>query len=97
MSRKAMQDFTFSEGTRVGKGELLSVASRPVHFDPDVYPRTSEFDGWRFVKHSQDESGEVSGLSLESQFVNIGLDFLPFGVGRHAWYVPRSHRRLSLR
>jgi len=51
----------------------------------------------QFVRSSQEESGEVSGHSLESQFMTIRLDFLPFGIGRHAWYAPRSHRRLSLR
>jgi len=88
VSRKVVEEFTFSDGSRVSKGVLLSAASRPLHFDPDVYPRADEFDGWRFVKNSHDEASEVNILSAGKRFADVGLDFLSFGIGRHAWYVP---------
>jgi len=83
-----MEDFTFSDGSRVSKGVLLSAASRPLHLDPDVYPRADEFDGWRFVQNNHDEANGVDRQSSGSRFVDVGFDFLQFGIGRHAWYVP---------
>ncbi|KAH7096696.1 cytochrome P450 [Auriculariales sp. MPI-PUGE-AT-0066] len=83
MTRKAMQDFTFSDGTHLRKGDMLSVASRPVHLDDSVYPSAATFDGFRFFNQRTSASGDGE-VTMEDQLVNIGPGFLSFGIGRHA-------------
>ncbi len=45
-------------------------------WDPAVYPSPDQFDGYRFLRKSQE--GDKS-----SQFVQSGPDFYVFGGGRH--------------
>lgn len=79
--RKAMKDFTFSDGTFIPKGTLVSATSRAVHFDGENYDNPDAFDPWRFAKMKIDETSD----SLRNQFVNTHPDFLTFGMGKHAW------------
>ncbi|EJD49202.1 cytochrome P450 [Auricularia subglabra TFB-10046 SS5] len=80
MSRKAMQDFTFSDGTAVKKGQTVSVASRPTHWDASIYPNPDEFVGFRFF----DEHENEDDMALPNRLVSTSFDFLTFGTGRHA-------------
>ncbi|EJD49253.1 cytochrome P450 [Auricularia subglabra TFB-10046 SS5] len=80
MDRKAMQDFTFFDGTAVKKGQTVSVASRPTHFDDSIYPDAATFHGFRFC----DDGSEDSDLHLPQRLVSTSTDFLSFGTGRHA-------------
>ncbi|KAJ3559201.1 hypothetical protein NM688_g483 [Phlebia brevispora] len=79
MSRMALQDYTFSDGTFVPKGSMVSVAARPVHMDDEFYENAEVFDPWRFA-NMRDEDGE----GTKHQLVNTGPEFIPFGHGRHA-------------
>lgn len=82
MSRKALQDFSFSDGTQIKKGQLLAVASRGTHRDAAIYPKPDEFDGFRFFDENE---GEADELSLPNRLVSTSFEFLTFGTGRHAW------------
>ncbi|EJD49225.1 cytochrome P450 [Auricularia subglabra TFB-10046 SS5] len=81
MTRLAMKDFTFSDGTQVKKGQMVSVASRPTHYDGAIYPEPEKFDGFRFYNEWEEKEDE---LSLPNRLVSTSFDFLTFGTGRHA-------------
>lgn len=77
-----MKDFTFSDGTRIPKGSVLSVASLARHRDDEVYLDGSTFDGFRFS-----DIREEDGEGTKHQMVATSTEFLSFGHGRHAWCV----------
>ncbi|KAF9225192.1 cytochrome P450 [Gyrodon lividus] len=79
MTRKAMKDFTFSDGTVVPKGATVSVAARPTHLDNENYDNADMFDPFRFANIRDDE-----GEGTKHQFVSTNLEYLAFGHGRHA-------------
>ncbi|OBZ73117.1 Ent-kaurene oxidase [Grifola frondosa] len=77
ISRKAMQDFTFSDGTVIPAGTLVSTASLATHLDESVYADAKKFKPWRFVSAHDDEGGS-------HQLVSTSTEYTPFGHGRHA-------------
>ncbi|TFK68396.1 cytochrome P450 [Pluteus cervinus] len=79
VTRRAMRDFTFSDGTTVPKGAYVFVASRATHLDEVNYPNPHEFQGFRFSDMREDE-----GESTKHQTVALGLDWVIFGGGKHA-------------
>lgn len=82
ISRTALKNFTFSDGTKVTKGMMISAASTPRHLDDEVYPNPETFDGFRFSKIREQE-----GRSTTNQLVATNPDYIAFGHGSHAWYV----------
>jgi cytochrome P450 len=82
MSRLALQDFTFSDGTFIPKGTLISVAAGPIHAENDIYPNAGAFDPFRFSNMRADE-----GESVKHHLVTTQPDYIPFGHGRHAWFA----------
>ncbi|KAH8103118.1 cytochrome P450 [Cristinia sonorae] len=80
LTRIAVKDFTFSDGTFIPKGTMVSACSRAIHFDEEHYENADAFDPWRYIRPNT--SGETS--SLRNHFVNTHYDFLVFGMGRHA-------------
>jgi len=81
LSRMAMKDFTFSDGTFIPKGTLVVVPSRCLHLDNEHYENAHVFDPFRF-SDMRDEEGE----GTKHQFVSTNTEYLPFGHGKHAWY-----------
>ncbi|KAF9237105.1 cytochrome P450 [Melanogaster broomeanus] len=79
MSRKAMKDFTFSNGTVIPKGTLVVVASAATHHDNEFYENADMFDPFRF-SNMRDEEGE----GVKHEFVSTNPEYLTFGHGRHA-------------
>ncbi|KAF8844235.1 cytochrome P450 [Paxillus ammoniavirescens] len=77
--RKAMQNFTFSDGTVVPKGTFVAIASKATHLDNEVYDNAEMFDPFRFANMG-DEDGDFAKHSL----VSINLEYFPFGQGIHA-------------
>ncbi|KAJ7631832.1 cytochrome P450 [Mycena polygramma] len=71
MMRRAEKEFTFSDGTTVPKGTLVAV---PVCSEDDA-----AFDPFRFARRR-----EVDGEELKHQMVIPDVDYLAFGLGRHA-------------
>ncbi|KAF8906747.1 cytochrome P450 [Gymnopilus junonius] len=85
MNRKAMKDFTFSNGITIPAGTHIAVATYAAHMD-EVIPSSQtiymknpkEFQGFRFAEMRQAEGED------KHQLVSLSLDFLTFGTGRHA-------------
>ncbi|KAF8637705.1 hypothetical protein AX16_010780 [Volvariella volvacea WC 439] len=79
MVRKALKDFTFSDGTTVPAGHFAAVCAIAVHHDPKNYEDPYSFRAFRFADLRQQEDE-----SLKHQAANPSLDWLTFGSGRHA-------------
>ena len=91
LTRKALKDFTFEDGTFIPKGTAIAAAARCVHHDDAFYPNAHEFEPFRFA-----DLREEDGEGAEHQYVSTTPEYLPFGYGRHAWCVFRfSYRRRS--
>ena len=76
-----MKDFTFSDGTFIPKGTIIAVATRCVHHDEKFYENANVFHPFRFAEMREEDSG------AKHQFTSTSIEYLPFGHGRHAWYV----------
>lgn len=72
MTRRARRDFTFSDGTFVRQGGLVSIVEYAAHHDPANYDQPDIFDPWRFLQEGQ-------------HFTNTSPTLLAFGHGRHTW------------
>lgn len=81
MDRKALVDYTLSDGTFLPKGTNIACNAVAVHREAANYERPDEFDGFRFATIRQ----EVEGESAKNQLVATSNDYIPFGHGRHAW------------
>ncbi|KAI0072328.1 cytochrome P450 [Panus rudis PR-1116 ss-1] len=91
MTRKALKDFTFSDGTFIPKDGFVSAAESPTHFDPENYENPEVFNPWRFVE--DDKSGDVEGKengaasgegNVKNLMVSTSTDYVTFGHGRFA-------------
>ncbi|KAH8092525.1 cytochrome P450 [Cristinia sonorae] len=80
MTRRALQDFTFSDGTFVPRGAFVSAAATATHYDVENYDRAGEFDPWRFSSARAQGEGE----GTKHQMVSTSKEYVPFGHGRHA-------------
>ena len=82
LRRKAVKDFTFSDGTFIPKGTSVVAAARCLHLDDEYYDNPHVFDPFRFANMRDDEH------DTKHQFVSTSTEYLPFGHGKHAWYEP---------
>lgn len=82
LMRKALKDFTFSDGTFIPQGTSLVSPSESVHHDDEIYENAHFFDPFRFF-HMRDQEG---GGGTKHHFASTSLEYLPFGHGKHAWY-----------
>ena len=57
LTRKALKDFTFEDGTFIPKGTAIAAAARCVHHDDAFYPNAHEFEPFRFAD-LREEDGE---------------------------------------
>lgn len=80
MDRKVLKPFTFSDGTHLPEGAFVSVAAQSTHSDGSSYPNADTFDAFRFSDMRASE-----GEGTKHSFVTTGVDYIPFGHGRHAW------------
>ncbi|KAF8552481.1 cytochrome P450 [Imleria badia] len=78
LTRKALKDFTFSDGTFIPKGTSIAVASRSLHYERNFYSNPEVFEPFRFA-HMDEESEK-------HQFTSTTTEYLAFGHGRQAWY-----------
>ncbi|KAH7105146.1 cytochrome P450 [Auriculariales sp. MPI-PUGE-AT-0066] len=78
ITRVAMRDFTFSDGTKIRRGEWVGVPSHAVHHDSLIYAHADVFDGFRFF------DGDVSEGPESKRYVGLSHEFLTFGIGKHA-------------
>lgn len=87
VTRKALRDFRFSDGTLIPSGTLVSAAARATHFDPENYEDPNMFDPWRFVKLSEALNDADTKGSTNHALIDTSPVFLSFGLGKHAWSV----------
>ena len=86
LTRLAMKDYTFADGTFIPRGTVVGVSTRTIHYNDRVYENPHAFEPLRFA----DKDG------AKDRFVSTGLDHLSFGHGKHAWYAVLFLLRLSL-
>ncbi|CAL1702998.1 unnamed protein product [Somion occarium] len=79
ITRRALRDFTFSDGTFIPKGEFVSAAAMPTHYDEEYYENPEVFNPWRFAE-MRSEDGE----GTKHQMVSTSSEYIPFGHGKHA-------------
>lgn len=79
INRKALQDYTFSDGTFIPKGTFVAAASIPVHYDEEFYENPEIFNPWRFSDIRSEE-----GEGTKHQMVSTSTEYVAFGHGRHA-------------
>ena len=76
LTRIALKDFTFSDGTTIPRGTTVCV-SRNTYFNDKVYEDPLRFDGFRFSKMLESSTKKKVGIITSSR------DHFPFGLGRH--------------
>ncbi|KAF7345271.1 Cytochrome P450 [Mycena sanguinolenta] len=79
LTRLATRDFTFSDGTTVPAGTLLAVPVFAEHHDEVNYTNPEVFDPFRFSR-MREQDGEEN----KHQMVTPTLEYMSFGLGRHA-------------
>ena len=82
MTRLALKDLQFSDGTRIPRGTFVSIAADATHRDDNLYDEAAKFNPWRFADLREEE-----GEGLKHQMVSTSPQYVPFGHGKHAWYV----------
>jgi hypothetical protein len=84
------------EGVHLKYGTVLSCPWAPVALDEDIHEQdAAEFDAFRYSRPKEaydamtpEEKQKTNALKLkQSGMVTTGHAHLPFGHGRHAWYV----------
>ncbi|KAF8507441.1 cytochrome P450 [Gautieria morchelliformis] len=79
MTRMALKDVTFSDGTTIPRGAIVSAVASACHHDDDIYSNGDTFDGFRFS-----DLREQGGNGNMNQFVATNPNFIAFGHGSHA-------------
>ncbi|KIJ39456.1 hypothetical protein M422DRAFT_781034 [Sphaerobolus stellatus SS14] len=80
LSRITLKGYTFSDGTWIPKGTMVSASSDSAHYDQSSYPNPREFSGFRYVDKGERE--RKGNRSYDA--VTITEDFMSFGFGKHA-------------
>ena len=70
---------TLSNGVRIPAGTFIAAAATAMHRSTDKYTSPDVFDPFRFSNMRKE--GEASRF----QCVNTSVDYIPFGLGAHAW------------
>ena len=81
MQRKAMKDFTFSDGTFIPRGTIVAAIHGPINMDEEIYEDPLTFKPFRFAEAR--EGADVSAAKF--QMVTTSPQYLAFGHGKHAW------------
>jgi len=82
MERKAMKDFTFSDGTFIPKGTHLAAISGAVGMDAEIYEDPSTFKPFRFAEARAAADDPME--SVKNQLATTSPQHLLFGHGKHA-------------
>ncbi|KJA23965.1 hypothetical protein HYPSUDRAFT_39491 [Hypholoma sublateritium FD-334 SS-4] len=93
MTRVAVRDHKFSDGTFVPRGTTVGVAIEAAHMNSAVYEDPETFDPFRFVKMKERDT------SKKFDIVSTSCDSLVFGHGIHACpgrYFAASELKLML-
>lgn len=88
MQRNAKKDFKFSDGTVIPAGAKVGTPSLFVHRDPTMYENPEEFDGFRFSRMREENTGSQN---VKNAMVSTDPAYQVFGQGKHAWWVLQTH------
>jgi cytochrome P450 len=82
--RKALQPYTFSDGTHIAAGDVVCAPMRAMMLDERNFSDSRTFDGFRFVSPDRATS--------QSRLADGDVKFLLWGLGKRAWYVAPNSR-----
>ncbi|KAE9393366.1 cytochrome P450 [Gymnopus androsaceus JB14] len=77
MNRMALRDFTFSNGTVIPAGTIVSVASYAMNRDDEIYEEADTLNPFRFSNMRAQE-----GESTKHQMAGLDPSYMLFGGGR---------------
>jgi cytochrome P450 len=80
--RKALKDFTFSDGTFIPKGTHVAAIAGPLYTDEGIYEDPLTFKPFRFAEAR--EGAHDARDAAKNQMVTVSLQHLFFGYGKHA-------------
>ncbi|KAJ6619801.1 cytochrome P450 [Mycena sp. CBHHK59/15] len=91
MPRMAVDDFTFSDGTKIVPGTFVATAATAIHEDEEIYERPLEFEGLRFssARELRNDPGDLDKFEPDSEndwkyrLTGTSPHCLSFGGGRH--------------
>jgi cytochrome P450 len=78
LRRKAMQPFTFKDGTHIPAEDWVCVPQRPLLRDPAIYSAPDVFNPYRFMSRNTENQ-------KSSKFTDLSPDFPIWGLGKQAW------------
>jgi len=84
MPRRAVKDYTFSDGTFIPRGTFLSVPSTPMHRDNEYYEDARTFKPWRFFDVARASSSDGESQNTNHRMETTSNEYLPFAHGKHA-------------
>lgn len=77
LRRKALQPYTFSDGTHIAMGDVVCAPMRAMMLDEKNFTDSRIFNGFRFV--------DMDGCKSRSKLVDGDTKFLLWGLGKRAW------------
>jgi cytochrome P450 len=84
-SRVVLHETILANGAVLPQGSVVSLAPKPLHFNPKVYPDPMTFDPFRFAKQgASSASGKLEPADVRNAFTSLSNDYIVFGVGMHA-------------
>ena len=83
MERKAVQDFTFSDGTFIPKGTHVAAIFGPLTVDEEIYEDPLTFKPFRFAEAREGADDALD--AVKNQMSTTSVRHLLFGHGKHAW------------
>jgi cytochrome P450 len=95
MPRMAVNDFTFSDGTKISPGTFVATAATAIHEDQEIYERPLDFNGLRFsaMREQRNDPNDLDNFEPDSdndwkhRLTGTSPHCLSFGGGRHLWQV----------
>jgi len=81
MTRLTLRPFTFSNGVTIPANTFVGIPQSAIHTDEGIYTNAEEFDGFRFLRHSDTEEDVVV---TTHEAVTTSDEYLAFGLGRRA-------------
>ncbi|CAG8954817.1 hypothetical protein HYFRA_00004743 [Hymenoscyphus fraxineus] len=79
VQRKALKPFTFSDGSHIPAGNLVSIPQRVVMQDPESYPEPHIFNPFRFMQTSADEDTPTT------KYADVNWKYTFWGSPRKSW------------
>lgn len=89
VQRKALKSFTFSDGSHIPAGNLVSVPQRVVMQDQESYPEPKSFNPYRYIKAETDEDAP------KTKYADVNWSYTFWGSPRKSWSVELYFQMLS--